>query len=591
MSQVSRRILYFFSFACIAILSPAFAETAQGISITSAYASPVSYTPSAPPAYSVPYNGYTNVYWTATGAVGSITCDVLYTGNWPSPNAYPASGSVTGIGPITMQANRAVTCTDSANGQTATQAIDIYPRTICGTRPPTDSLACIPSGYSSSNIGQVPYNNPGFWWQCNAITQEGYADSCYIDCAGNIQTAQSPLPSPNPYFAPNGGLSCGGGTPAPVVDLQINGSNGPLTVTPSANLNLTWGAVSNATSCTSTSGFNWSGSAKNVSGGNENRPANSVNPSSSTYTLSCTGAGGTTTDSVVVNVGGGVCGNMILENPETCDLGNGYNGGCPSTCSFSCTSQACPDPTLLICPTNKILARGASYQFRSYFSNFGGITCANLAGASDVTNSGWWFGQDVSNPFFSTILSVNNSTGVATGVINGAARILQNYNGYQGFANVTVASSILTICPSNSATTVGSTATHKAYYSMPGYPAVTCNGNQSATPLGANYIDVTGSSTWTSTGGTASIATVSGGVVTGVSVGTATFTATANGGGGNATGSASSTISAQICNSNCSASTNNYCTGVTFTTKNTCNNTETCTGTRSCDFNWKEVSP
>ena len=86
--------------------------------------------------------------------------------------------------------------------------------------------------------------------------------------------------------------------PAPVPDLRINGSNGPLAVSSGANLNLKWGAVANATSCRAIAGSGWAVASKDQNGGNDNIPATVT----STYTLSCTGAGGTGTDSVVVNV-------------------------------------------------------------------------------------------------------------------------------------------------------------------------------------------------------------------------------------------------------------------------------------------------
>ncbi|OGJ03244.1 hypothetical protein A3F97_01205 [Candidatus Nomurabacteria bacterium RIFCSPLOWO2_12_FULL_41_10] len=38
--------------------------------------------------------------------------------------------------------------------------------------------------------------------------------------------------------------------------------------------------------------------------------------------------------------GGGICGNSIVESPETCDNGSS-NGSCPNTCSASCTINSC----------------------------------------------------------------------------------------------------------------------------------------------------------------------------------------------------------------------------------------------------------
>ncbi len=84
------------------------------------------------------------------------------------------------------------------------------------------------------------------------------------------------------------------GVPAPTVDLKINNSDGPLTVDPGTTLQLNWTST-NATSCTASG--SWSGS-KNVSGSQ----TIASYPSPATFTISCTGPGGTAQDSVVVNV-------------------------------------------------------------------------------------------------------------------------------------------------------------------------------------------------------------------------------------------------------------------------------------------------
>jgi len=57
----------------------------------------------------------------------------------------------------------------------------------------------------------------------------------------------------------------------------------------------------------------------------------------------------------------------------------------------------------------------------------------------------------------------------------------------------------------------------------------------------------------------------------------------------NGSGCASSASSS--CTSNCSTTQNNHCGGATYTGTDSCGNAETCTGTRLCDFNWKEVAP
>ena len=87
--------------------------------------------------------------------------------------------------------------------------------------------------------------------------------------------------------------------PAPVVDLKINGSDGPLETTNGSSLNITWPAIANAVSCVGDSGTNWSGPGKSIFGGNDTAVASGA----SVYTLTCTNAQGVTgTDSVSVTI-------------------------------------------------------------------------------------------------------------------------------------------------------------------------------------------------------------------------------------------------------------------------------------------------
>ena len=82
--------------------------------------------------------------------------------------------------------------------------------------------------------------------------------------------------------------------PAPTVDIKADGSDGPITIDYSASAELTWTST-NAGSCYATGG--WSG-AKQIIG--SERTGDLIY--SETYIIMCTGAGGTATDSVTVNV-------------------------------------------------------------------------------------------------------------------------------------------------------------------------------------------------------------------------------------------------------------------------------------------------
>jgi len=81
--------------------------------------------------------------------------------------------------------------------------------------------------------------------------------------------------------------------PPPTADIKANGSDGPITIAYNTAATISW-TSSNATSC-SVSPTGWSGtSSGGVSTGNLT--------SSKTYTLTCSGTGGTKTDSVQVSV-------------------------------------------------------------------------------------------------------------------------------------------------------------------------------------------------------------------------------------------------------------------------------------------------
>ena len=83
---------------------------------------------------------------------------------------------------------------------------------------------------------------------------------------------------------------------APTVDLKINNSNGPVSLLTGASANLSW-TSSDATTCTASGA--WSGS-KSVNSTESTGALNTVG--AFTYTLTCTGAGGSANDSVTVNV-------------------------------------------------------------------------------------------------------------------------------------------------------------------------------------------------------------------------------------------------------------------------------------------------
>lgn len=105
--------------------------------------------------------------------------------------------------------------------------------------------------------------------------------------------------------------------------------------------------------------------------------------------------------------------------------------------------------------------------------------------------------------------------------------------------------------------------------------------------------NVTESASWSSPGVYTSVSDTAGtkGRVQGVNVGTESVTATYAGLGANT----SVTVTDPACASRCdinSPEAGNTCSGETYSIWNAClGQNETCSGVRSCDFNWKEVAP
>ncbi len=116
----------------------------------------------------------------------------------------------------------------------------------------------------------------------SALNVCGMTNTGSIDCSGTC-SASTPADSLCP-------------PPSPSVTFTINGSTGLVSLTRGDARNFAW-SVSNASSCTAFSNDGWAGS-KSVPNGNESLSANVT----SNHTLQCSGPGGTTSKSVLVNV-------------------------------------------------------------------------------------------------------------------------------------------------------------------------------------------------------------------------------------------------------------------------------------------------
>src|SRR6185295_11348884 len=107
--------------------------------------------------------------------------------------------------------------------------------------------------------------------------------------------------------------------PPPTVDILANGVQGPITIAYNATASLSWTST-NATSCTVTPG--------SYTGTSNTGVTTAPLTASTTFTINCTGAGGTATDGVTVDV----------TPPPTVDiLANGVQG--PVTIAYNATAS------------------------------------------------------------------------------------------------------------------------------------------------------------------------------------------------------------------------------------------------------------
>jgi hypothetical protein len=121
----------------------------------------------------------------------------------------------------------------------------------------------------------------------------------------------------------------------PTVDIRINNSNSPPAINIGGAIQLSWTST-NATSCQSFGGTWGSGASKSVNG-SENRTADSSTSGTKSYTIRCTGSGGSATDTVSIVV------NTPPSPPPTVTIGatpNPAEVGDPITVSWTVNGSA-----------------------------------------------------------------------------------------------------------------------------------------------------------------------------------------------------------------------------------------------------------
>ncbi len=215
----------------------------------------------------------------------------------------------------------------------------------CSVGPPSDALCnpCVPTVgalcSASNSCGMTGYGSIQCDGSCPAVAPSDSfcASVCSNGSPGPYPAC--PICTPDPSCAAgtcigdtcydscsnaySGTMFCGGGPSAPAPNLLVNSSNGPISVTAGTNLNITWGNVADATSCSGT-GTGWTGT-KTITGGSDTIPATLT----STYTITCTGPGGSGSDSVTVNLGDSLkicessCSSGLLRSGQNFSMASG----------------------------------------------------------------------------------------------------------------------------------------------------------------------------------------------------------------------------------------------------------------------------
>jgi hypothetical protein len=378
---------------------------------------------------------------------------------------------------------------------------------------------------------------------------------------------------------------------APTPNLRVNGSDGPLTVDRNTNLNITYGAVPNAVSCSGT-GAGWAGS-KYTSGANDNIPASST----TTYTLTCTNSVGVSgTDAVTVNVRpaiAGVCGaanGFPSQNPPTVGLCNTGSASAvspaaaPGPYSWLCYGQngganaSCSAPYDQPAPIVDLKVNGSDGPLTVVMGANLNLTWGAIPNASSCSGTGasWNGGKSISGgndnfPASSTTvytLTCTNSQGKTAS--DSVSVTLQN---------------TLKLCQSSCSSNIMPPGSFSMTYGETKNLVACWNTSNSCNNSSGN---VTSSTSWSEGGGSA--VTLSGGdpkVLSATAVGSESISASYSG------NTVNHSVTVTCIPQSCSNDTryDQFCADETYTMDSGCGYPQTCSGSRTCDFNWKEVAP
>jgi hypothetical protein len=250
----------------------------------------------------IPYNDSAILNWTSANATSCYA-----SGNWSGSKSTSGSEST---GNLTYSKTYTITCSGSGGSASDSVTINVNNQSISDVYLTADpSSGCYPLNNvdltatvsDSYYYGSITYyfdcTNDGYWEKTITDSSSYYTayDVCNYYSAGTYTArvraergGQNAEDTTQIYVS-----SCY--TQTPTVDIKANGSDGTVTIPYNSSANLNWTSA-NATSCYASG--NWSGYKSTY--GSESTGSLTY---SRTYTITCSGSGGSASDSVTVNNG------------------------------------------------------------------------------------------------------------------------------------------------------------------------------------------------------------------------------------------------------------------------------------------------
>ena len=266
----------------------------------------------------ITYNSPANLTWSSTNAT---SCSVS-PGGWTG-----TSSSSQSTGNLTSTTTYTLSCTGAGGSTSASTTVNVSAPTLAVNLSATPNSGLVPlsvnltANVSGNSTGTINYS---FWWNCsNSTTSVATAESacgtlpspslgsCASNASGakcnaypNSSVTQSNVYSSAGTYTPKVIAERGTASPVqaqtsvmatnplPTADIQCNGLNS-CSVAYNSPATLSWTST-NATSCSVSPG-GWTGTS------NSNQSTGNL-VSTTIYTLTCTGVGGSISDSATVTV-------------------------------------------------------------------------------------------------------------------------------------------------------------------------------------------------------------------------------------------------------------------------------------------------